>query len=165
MVTSIKGNDTSTFGGAIDTTKVITDAPGFSAEVSANFTVSNSVWTKMPANTEDWDFTNDYDNVTNYRFTPSVEGYYLVTAHTRAFATTTLNQHNCSLYKNGSNFKQFFLNKDLATAEGNGSVTVYMNGTTDYLEVYVNVNGSGTLRIDFNAAGGNWWQAHLVRAV
>jgi hypothetical protein len=53
MTTQIKGNDTSTFGGNVDVTgNVITDAPAFSATLSANQSISHNTWTKIPYDTE-----------------------------------------------------------------------------------------------------------------
>jgi len=66
MVTSIKGNDTSTFGGNIDVTgNVVTDAPAFSAYLSANQSITTSTYTKLQIDTVDFDTSSDYDNTTN----------------------------------------------------------------------------------------------------
>ena len=55
-------------------------APAFRAALDSNQSVSATTWTKLQLDREDFDSTGDYDNTTNYRFTPSVEGYYLCSA-------------------------------------------------------------------------------------
>ena len=70
MVTYIKGNDTSTFGGNIDVPQIITDAPAFSAYKSSNQSISSSTSTKIVFDTEEYDINSNYDTSTS-RFTPS----------------------------------------------------------------------------------------------
>tara|TARA_B100000745_G_scaffold299641_1_gene250938 strand:- start:857 stop:1492 length:636 start_codon:yes stop_codon:yes gene_type:complete len=56
------------------------NTPAFQAYLSANSTLADGVWTKIPCNTEDFDTDSAYDPTTNYRFTvPAGEGgkYYL----------------------------------------------------------------------------------------
>ena len=54
--------------------------PTFSAYLSSGQTISNATHTKIQYNTEEWDTNNNYDNATNYRFTPTVAGYYQINA-------------------------------------------------------------------------------------
>ena len=78
MVTAIKGNDTSTFGGNIDVPQIITDAPAFWAWQSVQQTgVTASTWTKITFTSEIFDTNNNYDSS---RFTPTVAGYYQINA-------------------------------------------------------------------------------------
>ena len=56
------------------------NTPAFQANFTTTQTLGDNVWTKMQANTEDFDTDSAYDNSTNYRFTvPSGEGgkYFL----------------------------------------------------------------------------------------
>jgi len=70
MVTSIKGNDTSTFGGNVDVTGNVThDMPVFSITNTANNTISDNVWTKVILNDKIIDTHTAFDATTNYRFT------------------------------------------------------------------------------------------------
>lgn len=133
MVTSIKGNDTSTFGGNVDVPQIITDAPAFSAYMSAAQSISNTTWTKLQYDAEEFDLTSDYDT-SAIRFIPSVEGYYQINA------TVYLGNQNGArvmrLYKNGSPVKR---GGTRVAVSGSGSSSeistlVYANGTTDYLK-------------------------------
>ena len=167
MVTSIKGNDTSTFGGAIDTTKVITDAPAFSAYVGSNQSINAATPTKCIFNTEVFDTNGCFDSTTNYRFTPTVAGYYQINA--QVYWQNTLadqKQTWIGLWKNGSAYKY----GAVQNASGNDNLspnisqTVYLNGSTDYVEIYVR-QGDTTAKNIYGSQYFSWFTGHLVRAV
>ena len=42
--------------------------------------ISDSTWTKVEYDDEDYDTLNEYDNSTNYRFTATKNGYYFIMA-------------------------------------------------------------------------------------
>lgn len=117
------------------------NGPAFSAYLSTNQNISSSVFTKIQLNTEEFDTNSNYDNSTNYRFTPTVAGYYQINGYSllTGNASTLVNAH-VSVYKNGAEFKR---GVQLVFSTGNGqylgsSVTclVYLNGSTDYAELY-----------------------------
>jgi hypothetical protein len=139
MTTKIKGDATSTFGSDIDVTgNVVTDAPAFSAYVSSNQTIANTTFTKMPLNIENFDTTDDFDNATDYKYTPSVEGYYLVKASAGLQTLGDGKTGMVAIYKNGTE-----LQRGSQSANGKSDSTisiatrlVYMNGSTDNLTFY-----------------------------
>ena len=150
MVTSIKGNDTSTFGGNVDlgsnnltTTgnadvgQVVTDAPAFSARLSIDpQSITTRTWTKVICGTEDFDTNSNYDSTTNYRFTPTVEGYYQINGIVRASGTSQ-DTYYVAIYKNGSAYTH--VNSRTATSGSQSlslSAVIYLNGSTDYVELY-----------------------------
>ena len=53
-------------------------APCFSAYQSITQTLSNATLTKIQLQTEEFDTNSNFDSTTNYRFTPTVAGYYQV---------------------------------------------------------------------------------------
>ena len=122
---------------------VATNAPAFSVGLSTLQTISSSVYTKLQLNNVDFDLTSDYDT-SNYRFTPTVEGYYQIntTAH---WNTTGGNQQTqIAFYKNGSEIRyvDVLLNFNATNTSMGGSALVYCNGTTDYLELWAYVAGT-----------------------
>ena len=135
-------------------------APAFSAYNSANQTITSSTWTKVQCNTKEFDTASAFDNATNYRFTPLVAGYYQVNAMVTATGSGTTAA--CSaIYKNGSATKYgAFVT---STAPGcPASALVYLNGSTDYIEMYAyivaatpSVGGGGAL---------SYFQAVMVRS-
>jgi hypothetical protein len=125
--------------------------PAFSAYCSAaNQTVSSTVWTKAQINTEEFDTASCFDSTTNYRFTPNVAGYYQINYTAGLLATSSMATCAGGIYKNGSIFKYAGINASLiANAVNLVSVSqlIYLNGSTDYIEFYGYVNGTGTLSI------------------
>ena len=159
MVTSIKGNDTSTFGGNIDVPQIVTDAPAFSATSSANQSASSGVYTKLILDTEQFDTNSNFDNTTNYRFTPTVAGYYQIngTLISPSNATST----SVVIYKNGSQYVSTVVYHPSVgvTQRFNISTLLYLNGSTDYVEFY-GLQYGGTVLV-----GGSTMNGSLVRAV
>lgn len=120
------------------------DGPAFSAYLNANQSLSNATWTKITINTEDFDTNNNFDSTTNYRFTPTVAGYYQINGSISWGAAS--GQAAVGLYKNGAFFKVG--SSDTLDATANTTVfsfLVFANGTTDYFELYGNQNSGGAL--------------------
>lgn len=115
-------------------------APAFSVYLTANQTVTPSTWTKVPFETKLFDTNSNFSIVTN-RFTPNVPGYYQFNAGV-LFIGVSINAF-VALYKNGGTANYF---TSLAASPTNpaytGSALVYLNGTTDYVEIYANTGGT-----------------------
>jgi hypothetical protein len=144
-------------------TGVAGTGPAFSAYNSANQNVTSNTWTKMIMNTEVFDTNSCYDPTTNYRFTPNVAGYYQVTGGQASAAAGGYAGGIVSIYKNGSGYRYSTKlggtnNIDWSQVTG----LVYMNGTTDYLELYINV--IGTSPYYFTNLSLTFFEAALVRA-
>ena len=135
-----------------------TAAPAFSAYANTAQTITSNVFTKIQFNTEEFDTNSNYDNATNYRFTPTVAGYYQVQASVLPNTTTT--QTAVGIYKNGASFK--FANITAATVSAVTTALISMNGTTDYLEGYAYLVGT-TPAIAGNQAY-TYFQASMVRS-
>jgi len=100
--------------------------------------ITNSTFTKIEFNTETFDTDSAYDNSTNYRFTPQVAGKYFFTTTIRMNSISTIDNYQVFLYKNGSIHTRF-ANGGTLTANPSNSVSdiLTMNGSTDYVEVFV----------------------------
>jgi hypothetical protein len=122
----------------------------FSVYASASQTVSNATATKVNLNTARWD-TGGYFNTTTYRFTPLVAGYYQFNFAIAAGGATTMTTYYASLYKNGGEDARPGQPKltvgNFGTSAIGGSTIFAMNGTTDYVELYGYIEGTGTLTI------------------
>jgi hypothetical protein len=120
--------------------------PAFSATNSAAQSVSATTNTKVTLNIKNFDTNSNFDATTNYRFTPTIAGYYQINAQ----ATLTVNTNNVgiqiSIYKNGSGYAQ-------GVSQGDGAIyptttvssVIYLNGSTDYIEMYVYISTSGNI--------------------
>ena len=135
------------------------NGPAFSAYQSAGTTTATATFTKLAFQTEEFDTANCYDNTTNYRFTPNVAGYYQVNGCVQAGLSTQL----ISIYKNGSEYRR-------GNQSGAGgynvqtlvSALVYLNGTTDYIELYW-YQASGVSQTSTAVSNGTYFQAVMVR--
>ena len=125
-------------------TVAATANPAFSAYKSSNQTVSSNTWTKITFDTEEFD-TNS--NFASSRFTPTVAGYYQINAAIYfAYNGSGYTTVETRLYKNGSSFKngtQSYADPYKANAWCfTTAVLVYLNGSTDYVEMYANTSGT-----------------------
>ena len=112
--------------------------PAFYAYRSADQSISNGTWVKYQGNEIRFNVDSDYDGSTNYRFTPQKAGYYIVQGS--AFLNFTSGVCYCTgmaIYKNGSRYSG---GRTCGAANQSGtrnvSTLVYLNGTTDYVELY-----------------------------
>ena len=138
--------------------------PAFSAKLAADQTgISNATWTKLAISTEQFDTANCFDTTT-YRFTPNVAGYYLLTASVGSAAALS-GQMIGSIYRNGSSYF-VFAQSDARNVNHSysGSIIVYMNGTTDYVEVYGYLDGSGTRTFQSESGIKGYFTGCLMRA-
>lgn len=143
--------------------------PAFEAEVSSTLTLTSGATTLAPFDTEIFDTDNMYDNsASNYKFTPTIAGKYFV--YGRIFFNTTaftVQRARIFIYKNGS------LYGNCSTQFDTGNVVEYtpmigqvveMNGSTDYLQLYVYMTvSSGTPRL-FQDTGRNAFGAYRIGA-
>jgi hypothetical protein len=123
----------------------ISTTPMLRARKNANQTVSLNTITKITWEITDYDTTSDFDSTTNYRWTPSVAGYYWVYAKCRLNDSTVSAIYDISIQKNGSTICSFSANQDRYTSASVGRL-IEMNGTTDYLEVYLYQNATHDVR-------------------
>jgi hypothetical protein len=135
--------------------------PAFSVYRSGNQTgVSNSTFTKVQLNTETFDTNSNFDPSTNYRFTPTVAGYYQINGAVSVETSSSISRVFCSIYKNGTEaFRGSDMNPGIQSVVGG---LVYLNGSTDYVELYGWAAGSGILF--YGQAQSTYFTGSLVRA-
>jgi len=120
------------------TAGVPVNGPAFSAYKSgANQSLTGNTYTKITFDTEEFDTNSAYDSVTNYRFSPQVAGYYQISAKVDLSGSAS-SRNLISIYKNGAIFKT---GGDLggispSTFGATVSTVIYLNGSTDYVEIY-----------------------------
>lgn len=140
------------------------DGPAFSASQTTQQSISSGTNTKVQFQTKAFDTANCFSTST-YRFTPNVAGYYQVNgavAFTNFISPATIVQ----LSKNGS---EFFRGQRVNTATSEQvtvvmSCLLYLNGSTDYIELYCYQGSGSSQNIENNPAGTNtWFNAALVR--
>lgn len=131
--------------------------PAFSAYQSSAQTLSSNTTTKIQFQTKEFDTNSNFDNTTNYRFTPTVAGYYQVNATINWGTTNT--RGFIQFYKNGSVYKQ---GSNIGLCDGQTvSSVVFLNGTTDYIELY------GTITVGQALLSGiqyTWFNGSMIRS-
>lgn len=140
-------------------TGVAGNGPAFSAYPSATTALSNGAWTKIAFNTEEYDTNSNYDT-TNYRFTPTVAGYYQINGGFSSNANGI--EITVSIYKNGAFYRQ---GVDYSATNGYSayvSSLVYLNGSTDYVEIFGYIAGAG--KTAGSTPASNYFNGALVRA-
>jgi hypothetical protein len=145
---------------AMLSTNVAGNGPTFRAQkTSEQSPLSISAWNKVTWPVESWDVGPCFDTA-NSRFQPSVAGYYQInTILELSYGSGGPSYWNAAFYKNGAEY-----GANAIEISDVGSITlsdmVYMNGSTDYVEVFVRPNGGTTVGV----YPGTCFSASLVRS-
>jgi len=136
------------------------NGPAFSAYKTSGQSFSSSTWTKGTFPVEEYDTNSNYDT-TNSRFLPTVAGYYQISCNGYLNGGS---DNYMQLYKNGASMSPtgFYVNAgfSIVTFHLTFSNLIYLNGSTDYLEVWFYSNtGSPSL-----GGSGSHFQGVLVRS-
>jgi hypothetical protein len=137
------------------------NGPAFSAYATTGQTFTAGTATKVVLNAEEFDTNSNFDSSTNYRFTPTVAGYY--TFNAALFNNSSGGRLIFMLYKNGSEIKRLIDVASGATMnQVNGSALPYANGSTDYFELYLQPLTTNTTTLGGGAL--TYFNGALVRA-
>ena len=175
MTITINGSGTITgitAGGLPDATiqqadlaaNVAGNGPAFSAYKSGTQTLTNNVWTKVTYTQEEYDTASAYD-APNSKFQPAVAGYYRLTTNVDCFASASgSNLAIVALYKTGS-IAKYGTGTNATGSEQYAycSATIYLNGSTDYIEAYALYTSPNTPSIAGSALY-TYFQGELVRS-
>ena len=123
---------------------ITSSTPAFFARKSTVSSITNNSRNKVECQTEVFDSAGQYDNSTNYRFTPQTTGKYNVYAQSQLISegqgTDQWMLHE--IFKNGTS-SGFRISSyiDFRNTNGNGGGPLCagifdMNGTDDYVEFY-----------------------------
>lgn len=147
-VTLGSSGDTFTLGSGVIQSNL--NYPAFQVKLGSTQTVSNDTNTKVQLDTEIYDTDNCFDSSTNYRFTPNKAGKYMVYGSVRGSANTNLTNLEkvlTHIQKNGSIYENMYWRLDLRNNPGTQlstsfSVVIDFNGSSDYIELFSNVDVS-----------------------
>ena len=116
------------------TTNVV---PAFLAQLTAAQTIAGASYVKITLNNKIFDTNSNFDPTTNYRFTPTVAGYYQINASLFYNTSGASGLMQMLIYKNGSSVASTGTSLGVAgyVNLSLGQV-ISMNGSTDYLELY-----------------------------
>lgn len=127
-------------------TGVAGTGPAFSVYPSGAQNFTTATWTKIAFQSEYFDTANCFDSSTNYRFTPTVAGYYQISLTVFWDFASGSGVSISAIYKNGTEYLRTsqIPNSSNGAVVGTGSAVIYFNGTTDYVEAYGYQNAGGT---------------------
>jgi len=150
--------------GSVTQVKLAPNVAGNGPVFSAHHTVANALpagaETKVVYNIEDFDTNNNY-NPTTSEFTPTVSGYYYISACIQCDGVST--PHVLVIYKNGVRYKY----GDYSGAGGVNTVPsvdgiVFCNGTTDFIDIRCLANAASNTLVTNGAI--LLFQGCLIRA-
>ena len=139
--------------------------PAFRAALTANQgSISHNTYTKLTYDHVDYDMGGYYD-FTNSRYQPLIAGYYQFNVGQMDYSANDVYDFMIGIYKTGQLNSQSRLrlivpgvsNEDFYASINNVSDVLYLNGTTDYVEVFMkslSEDSSGTMIAYGNISGG-----------
>ncbi len=116
----------------------------FRVECNSRPSITDSVITKVILDTESFDTSGYFDSTTNYRFTPLIAGYYLITAQVAWDVTAVSGVFYTLIRLNGATVASNVVSNSSGSGFVLPAVTILnLNGSTDYVELYtLQVTGS-----------------------
>ncbi len=115
--------------------------------------------TKIELDTETYDNDSEYDKDTNHRFTAKKAGYYHVCANAWLSAVGNEKQSAIKIYKNGAAIARGQDDYTYNYIPGVVAKDVYLNGTTDYIEIFV-FHNAGANKDCLGGADVTWATIH-----
>ena len=164
---AVAGTQTVTLPAASGVLQVSGNMPAFCATMTASQSVSNATFTAIQFNSVSggagFDTASAF-NTSTYRFTPQVAGYYSVSANLNGPASA-VGYISSFIYKNGSVFENL---GQLPNFTGgsctNGNIVMYLNGSSDFIQIYVYQTTGTSALIYSGNLNGSYFSASLVRA-
>ena len=141
--------------------QIASKAPAFRATMGSAQTFTTSTFTVVNFNTEVFDTNSNYDT-SNFRFTPTVAGFYFF--NMQIFAGTTA-RTTAGFRKNGSNDTEVF--QQGSNTNGGvcyeASATIQLNGSSDYVDALFRHENGSDITCNANVALTNF-SGHLLMA-
>jgi hypothetical protein len=141
--TFLRGDNTFASAGGVNT-------PMFAVTGASN-AITSATYVKAQNGTELFDTDGDYDNSTNYRFTPSVAGKYYLSTRVSVDSGSNMQYMFGAIYKNGSKIAQSLKGFNNTDPISNYfsielSMIAEANGSSDYFEAYAYMHQNGDFR-------------------
>jgi len=116
-------------------------ATGFTSRIrvkrSTTQSINDSTFTKIQFDSEDFDSLNEYDNATNYRFTVTTTGYYLIYAKLEYESMNDGKIIRCAIYKNGTKIgREVIATAGVAVDFSVAATEIQFLSATDYIEIF-----------------------------
>ena len=151
---------------ALDASKNIVSVvnPTFSAYGSTGQNISTATFTKVTLGSEDYDTNSNFASST---FTPTVAGYYQLNLKLAVAAATSLTRVIAEFRQNGdgaNNGRCLDITAALSTSGIlNATNIMLFNGSTDYCEIWVYLDGVGQMSVSSNDKNTTFFQGSMIR--
>jgi hypothetical protein len=145
---------------------VTTNGPAFSVFLPSNQSIPVNTYTVVQLSSEEYDTASCF-NTSTYRFTPNIAGYYQINASLQIDGTgTAMATTFVILRKNGSTeyILSIRLDASMVSFLGSGSQLIYMNGSTDYIELIGVLASGGTSPVIWGGVGRTRMSGFLARS-
>ena len=138
----------------------------FSVTKTSVQSIPTSTTTLVTFDNENYDIDGWYDP-TNSRYTPQKAGFYFFVCGIKISNLGDNRYYWAEIYKNGSAAQRLFIKHTPDTANSQattGSALVYMNGNTDYVEIYMHHNDASTKNLS-TTAHLTFWKGYFVGSI
>jgi hypothetical protein len=142
---------------------------GFQAHQTSGQSISAGGAAKVNCPVEDWDIDSCYDNATNYRFQPAAPGIYKVGGIVSLASLGIDKQIWIAFRKNGAAPYYWPIAQTVSVSlDPNvaAEMEFSLNGTSDYIEMYIYHNDAGALNTSVASSGGQaprFWASRIRR--
>ena len=128
--------------------------PAFYANSATDQNISQNTWTKLTFGTEQFDTDSCFASST---FTPNKAGYYQVNAGAYFQPDPIDTSTFLGIYVNGTRYQYMSVKRKTQSSEQfMGTSLVYLNGTTDYIEIYALMGAATTRNIQSDEKATNF---------
>ena len=144
------------------------NTPAFFATTSGATNVNHQTNVKVTYNTEVLDTNGNYDNSTNYRFTPTVAGKYFCfhsISVQKVGSVSNTKYLFADIYFNGTmKYRSYFdfSNSDGYAANGTVNGIIDFNGSSDYIEAYMQLQTADTAQATILGANYSMFGAYRI---
>ena len=141
--------------------QIAAKAPAFRATMSSAQTFSNTTFTVVNFDQEVFDTNSNFDT-SNYRFTPTVAGYYVF--NFQIFAGAGSGRYTAAIYKNGSSDTENYHKGDNTSGGIDYEVSaIILCDGDDYIQAVFRQESGGDISNNTNSALTNF-SGHLLMA-
>ena len=136
----------------------------FLAKMSSSLNLPTATNTKITHNSEVFDPQNEYDHVTNFRYTPQKAGKYMCVAQVSDFSAVGTGNMECRITKNGgdnTNANSWFTVTVGDTYSLTTTAIRELNGSTDFIENFV-FNSSGSTETPNTSGQVSYFAAYWI---
>ena len=134
------------------------NGPAFSIYANGTTSVPSTTYTKVAFNATEFDTTGGM--VSSSRFTPTIAGYYYITAS--VYYSSGAVESFAQIFKNGNQSKRG-TDHNSAIYSRMVNALMYLNGSTDYIEIYTYQASGSTITVSASLEQ-TFFQGFLARA-